>query len=136
MNEPFVGNFRLCLSVFRVSSFSSSVSGILILVVPYVYADFHVSHLEYCVITSRFIQVTSQCQNIETKPQLLHTIISYVYVCIAYEYSYIILVGKILGKYVLARLEIYRYNIMISCSKISSERKWISCFRIVSSGIL
>lgn len=114
-----------------------SVSFILILVVPYVHADFHVIDLEYCVVTSRFIQVTSQCQNIETKPQSLHTIISYVYVCIAYEYSYIILVGKILGKYVLARLEIYRYNIMISGSKISSEeRKWISCFRIVSSGIL
>jgi hypothetical protein len=29
------------------------------------------------------------------------------YVCVAHEYSYIILVGKTLGKYVLARLKIY-----------------------------
>ena len=68
MNEPFVGNFRLCLAVFRVAPFSSSVCGILILVVPYVHAHFHVGGLEYCVITSRCIQVTSQCQDIETKP--------------------------------------------------------------------
>lgn len=68
MNKPYVGNFRLCLSVFRIS-FSSSVSGIFILVVPYV----HVGDLEYCVITSRFIQVTSQCQNIETKPVITYS---------------------------------------------------------------
>jgi len=99
MNETFMVNFKLCLSVFRVSSFSSSVCGILILVVPYVHAHFHVGDLEYCVITSRYIQVTLQCQNIYTKLQLLHTTISIYYIlCVNYEYSYIILVGKTPGK--------------------------------------
>jgi len=45
------------------------------------------------------------------------------FVCVAYEYSYLILVGKTLGKCVLARPEIYRYNFMISGSKIRSEER-------------